>query len=89
MSAAAETTIADEEKFFCVRYMDEVLGLNLDQSNSNNQIPEEIADLLALRDLKKKNKDWNLADHIRDKLFDMGIILEDTKDGTHWFHKRK
>ena len=76
------TEIADEEKFFCVRYMDEVLGLNLDQSNSNNQIPEEIADLLALRDLKKKNKDWNSADKIRNEIESKGYIVKDTPNGS-------
>ena len=64
-----------------------VLGLKCDLRK--NDLDSEIKNLIDQRDLAKKNKDWNLADHIRDKLFDMGIILEDTKDGTHWFHKRK
>lgn len=64
-----------------------VLGLKCDLRK--NDLDSEIKNLIEQRDLAKKNKDWNLADHIRDKLFDMGIILEDTKDGTHWFHKRK
>ena len=32
----------------------------------------------------RKRKDWKKADQIRDKLRKMGIILEDTKEGTRW-----
>ena len=32
----------------------------------------------------KKNKDFKLADEIRQELLDKGIVLEDTRQGTKW-----
>lgn len=45
-----------------------------------NYIEEKIAQRLAA----KKNKDFVLADSIRDNLLKQGIILNDTIDGTLW-----
>lgn len=64
-----------------------VLGLKIDIKK--NDLDLEIKNLIERRDLAKKNKDWILADKIRDKLFNMGIILEDTANGTRWFYKKK
>ncbi len=65
----------------------DVLGLKLDVKKSDLDL--EIKNLIDQRNLAKKNKDWISADRIRNKLFDMGIVLEDTKNGTRWFYKRK
>ena len=45
---------------------------------------EEIAELIEKRSQARKNKDFRLADEIRDTLKDKGIILEDTQDGVKW-----
>lgn len=45
-------------------------------------IPQEIQDLVSYRDIARKNKDYNKADQIRKKIFDLGYILEDTPQGT-------
>jgi cysteinyl-tRNA synthetase len=46
--------------------------------------PEEIDALIARRTEARKNKDWGQADKIRDELIEMGILLEDTPEGTVW-----
>jgi cysteinyl-tRNA synthetase len=45
---------------------------------------EEIEKLIADRKAAKKNKDFALADKIRDDLLARGIVLEDTREGTKW-----
>ena len=40
--------------------------------------------ILDLRDNSKKNKDWETADIIRDKLSEINIQIKDTKDGSQW-----
>ncbi|WIV13124.1 cysteine--tRNA ligase [Proteiniborus sp. MB09-C3] len=47
-------------------------------------LDEEIAELIDKRAEARKNKDFKLADQIRDNLKEKGIILEDTKDGVKW-----
>ncbi|MBF0318221.1 MAG: cysteine--tRNA ligase [Nitrospirae bacterium] len=49
------------------------------------QISEpEIEELITKRREARQNKDWKLADEIRNTLDKMGIILEDKVDGTIW-----
>jgi len=40
--------------------------------------------LVAQRNEAKANKDWGTADEIRNKLQEMGIVLEDGPSGTTW-----
>src|SRR5690606_6776114 len=50
--------------------------------NKENEILEdEILELIEKRTQARKNKDYQLADKIRDQLKEMGIILEDTPEG--------
>jgi cysteinyl-tRNA synthetase len=46
--------------------------------------PEEIEKLIDERTAARKDKDWAKADAIRQRLKDMGIVLEDSPKGTSW-----
>ncbi len=41
--------------------------------------------LLDIRNRMRKEKNYEIADMIRDSLAEMGIKIEDTKEGTKWF----
>lgn len=43
-----------------------------------------INDLISKRQEAKNNKNWSLADQIREELKKLGIILEDNASGTNW-----
>ncbi len=47
-------------------------------------LEEEILELIEKRTVARKNKDFKLADEIRDALKEKGIILEDTQEGVKW-----
>lgn len=47
-------------------------------------LEDEILELIEKRTEARKNKDYRLADEIRDKLREKGIILEDTPEGVKW-----
>jgi len=51
--------------------------------------PEEIEALIAQRTEARKNKDWAMADEIRNELLKIGILLEDTPQCTIWKIKGK
>lgn len=59
---------------------DEVLGLNLSHKEEL-ELPEEIKDILEERKIARENKDWAKSDELRDKLFDLGYAVKDTKNG--------
>ena len=59
-----------------------VLGLELDRPLEEASIPEDVAALAAARTQARKEKDWALADELRDRLTAMGYVVKDTPDGT-------
>lgn len=54
------------------------------KNNIKNEKIEKIEKLIKKRNKARKNKQWNKADLIRQKIFKMGIILEDNKKKTTW-----
>lgn len=58
-----------------------VLGLQLEEEEL---LDEEVDQLIEQRLEARKNRDFQLADQIRDQLKDLNIILEDTPQGTRW-----
>ena len=62
-----------------------------DKTNQNNVtekkeevLDSDIEDMIAARQQARKDKNFALADEIRGKLLDMGIVLEDTREGVKW-----
>ncbi|CAH0526397.1 cysteine--tRNA ligase [Vibrio hippocampi] len=53
----------------------------------NNDEVAEIEALIKLRNDSRASKDWANADMARDKLTEMGIVLEDGPEGTTWRRK--
>ena len=47
-------------------------------------LDSEIEDMIAQRQAARKAKNFALADEIRGKLLEMGIVLEDTREGVKW-----
>lgn len=58
------------------------------QKSTKVSLEEEIEKLIEERQQARKDKNWALADKIRDDLKDRGIILEDTPQGVRWFIKK-
>ena len=62
-----------------------ILGIDLSKANDNANVDETLIEkMIAERSEAKKNKDFAKADEIRKKLLDMGIELEDTRQGVKW-----
>ena len=56
----------------------------VNKKHEEDMLDEEIEALIQKRTDAKKNKDFKLADEIRQQLLDKGIVLEDTRQGTKW-----
>ncbi|NLZ48134.1 MAG: cysteine--tRNA ligase [Clostridiales bacterium] len=62
--------------------------LGILQKSTKVSLEEEIEKLIEQRQQARKEKNWALADKIRDDLKARGIILEDTPQGVRWFIKK-
>lgn len=62
--------------------MSDILGLKYEEEKE--ELPEEIKDLIDQRTQARKDKNWALADQIRDKLREMNIEIKDTPQGISW-----
>ncbi len=83
----AEDRLSRKERdraMIALERVDTVLGFLVREESA---ISGEIEALIQERALAKKSRDFETADKIRNKLSDMGIILEDGSAGTKW--KRK
>ena len=58
-----------------------VLGI---LSESEEALDAEVESLIKAREAARDERDWAKSDEIREKLLEMGIILEDTPSGTVW-----
>lgn len=64
---------------------DKVLSLDLMKSNTNDVDSNKkkyIQEMIEKRELAKREKNYVLADEIRNKLNEEGIVLKDTREGT-------
>ena len=59
----------------------DVLGI-LYNRNKEEEIPTEILELAEQRKAARKEKNFALADELRNKIADMGYIIEETRQGT-------
>ena len=82
-----KSELNNNTKLALIESFDKVLSLNLlTEDTKNNSLSEEtikyINEMIEKRKEAKINKDYALADQIRQELQDKGIILKDTREGT-------
>lgn len=60
-------------------FIKQVLGLTLEPIEKEKEITPEIEDLIKKREQARKEKNWEVADQIRDQLKEIGYELRDKK----------
>jgi cysteinyl-tRNA synthetase len=70
-----------------LEYMLDVLGLNVIKA-TDDEI-KSVFELIQKREEYRKNKQFEEADAVRDRISNMGIFLIDHKDKTLWMKKEK
>lgn len=63
----------------------DILGIK--SKKCEELLDEDVNKLIEKRQQARKDRDFALADEIRDELKDKGIILEDTREGVRWHRK--
>jgi cysteinyl-tRNA synthetase len=59
-----------------------LLGLFKDEKKEVGITEDLISLIVDIRENARKNKDWETSDKIRSKLKELGVIIEDIKDGS-------
>lgn len=68
-----------------LRELADIFGLRLDEkASAGSQADPFIELLIDVRAEMRKQKNWAMSDMIRDRLKELGVTLEDGKDGTTW-----
>jgi len=67
-----------------LRELTGVLGLRLAEKAGSGDADKFIDLLVKVRSEVRAQKLWALSDMIRDKLKELGVAIEDSKDGTSW-----
>jgi cysteinyl-tRNA synthetase len=62
----------------------QVFGLKTERPTQAGEATPFIQLLIELRRELRQQKLWQLADQIRTRLAEIGVLLEDNKDGTTW-----
>jgi cysteinyl-tRNA synthetase len=67
-----------------LRELTGVLGLRLQEKQGSSEDEAQVNALIEERNQARKQKQWARSDEIRDQLKTMGVIIEDSKEGTKW-----
>ncbi len=81
-NGATDAQIKSAQNIF--RELANVLGLKLEEKQGSGDVDAFINLLIEVRGEVRKQKLWAMSDLIRDRLKELGVTLEDSKDGTMW-----
>jgi cysteinyl-tRNA synthetase len=73
-------SLNESEKYLLLIDFDRVFGLNLEKVPAL-KIPKKIEKMIFEREKLRKEKKWEEADKIREKIKEAGFIIEDTESG--------
>ena len=80
-----KSDLTNAQKRYLVEEFDKVLSLDLIKNDDiDNDLKQYIEEKINERNEAKKNKDFALADQIRNELLEQGIVLLDTREGTKY-----
>lgn len=76
----SDSNISPNYKLELIKNFDEILGLDLLRENET-KIPDEVKELVNMREQARKQKNFKLSDELREKIRNKGFLVEDTKQG--------
>jgi cysteinyl-tRNA synthetase len=76
-----KSKISDAQKYSTILDFDRVLGLQLDQLDQAQALPEAVQKLVAARQQARQAKDFTSSDQLRAEIEALGYQVQDTQDG--------
>ncbi len=85
---AAKHDVKSQKIYDLLLRFDNILALNIEAEEKKEEVAapldEEIKMMIEQRNEARKNKDYALADRIRNELKEKGVMIEDTAEGTKY-----
>ncbi len=75
----------ESDKLATVKDFDRILGLDLDKVDKDEVLPDEIQQMATARQKARQEKNWEVSDRLRNKIQELGYVVQDTKDGMKVF----
>jgi cysteinyl-tRNA synthetase len=66
------------------RELGNIFGILEKEVKIEEKLPKEVEELIQRREEARKRKDWETADRLREKIRELGYLLEDTPEGVRW-----
>jgi cysteinyl-tRNA synthetase len=82
-----DASIGNQDKRAIFLYADQVLGLALDRAPEEKPLTEELKELLKMREVARKEKNWAASDDLRSQLESAGLEINDSAEGQSWSWK--
>ncbi len=83
-----QATISEKDKLFLLEkttvFLTEVLGIQRHIDKKDDRLGMVMEMVIAMRKSARDNKNWELADQIRDGLSKSGIVIKDHQEGSTW-----
>ena len=86
-SESVDVNFYNDVKTFLTKTAENVLGIvdfNKTTAGDDKLVNDLIELLITLRTEAKQNKNYQLSDTIRDRLKELGVVLQDSKEGTSY-----
>jgi cysteinyl-tRNA synthetase len=83
-SVEKDSNLSDAQKAAIFTFADQVLALDLGRDLIVPELPAELAQLLADREVARSTKNWSESDRLRIELESAGLVINDTADGQEW-----
>jgi cysteinyl-tRNA synthetase len=83
-SVEKDASLSDAEKAAIFTFADQVLALDLGRDLIVPELPAELSQLLAEREVARSTKNWSESDRLRMQLESAGLVINDTADGQEW-----
>ena len=86
-SESVDVNFYNDVKTFLSKTAENVLGIvdfNKTNAGDDKLVNDLIELLITLRTEAKQNKNYQLSDTIRDRLKELGVVLQDSKEGTSY-----
>ena len=88
-SLLKDNKLSNDEKFKLVIIHDSVIGIGMiNFENEKVEINNELQELLKIRNNARDEKNWKIADKMRDKILKLGFEIIDSIDGSELKRKK-